>query len=115
MYLICIVLGNINCDLSAILQSENMCEYTDADDDKLGSIRADQNMNILHLNKDALMVLLSDLQEKGVVIHAIGLCETFLTKESADLMHIDNYHAIHDFRQNVKARWPEEVRQSRKM
>lgn len=77
MYLICIVLGNINCDLSAILQSENMCEYTDADDDKLGSIRADQNMNILHLNKDALMVLLSDLQEKGVVIHAIGLCETW--------------------------------------
>ena len=100
-------LDSINSDLSSLLKSDNGCEYTDVEDGKLRCIKSSKNLNILHLNirslsrnKDALLMLLGDLREHGVIIHAIGLCETFLTKESADMMHFENYQAIHDCRPN---------------
>ena len=56
------------------------------------------NIRSFNRNKDNLLHLLADLEENGVIIHVIGLCETFLTPTSQDLADIENYSAIHKTR-----------------
>ena len=91
-------------DLSSLIKSENGCEYSDIDDGKILQVRNKYSvqLNVLHLNirslirnKQSLIMMLNDLQEKGVIIHVIGLCETFLTCESSGFLHIENYVALH--------------------
>ena len=92
-------LHSISEDLSLLLRSENGCQYSDVTDCVLKSI--DKNgvkFNVLHLNirsltrnLDSLIFLLNDLQQSGVIVHAIGLCETFLFEASKDCIVIDNY------------------------
>ena len=95
-------------DLSSLLQSENGCEYTDLSDDPHFDpiVTAKGSINVLHLNirslqknKDNLTLLLSDMRDKGIVVHLIGLCETFVSKESESLFNIENYCAVHRYRQ----------------
>ena len=91
-------------DLSTLLQSANGCQYTDIQDGviEVAKVTDGHMINILHLNirsfsknKDNLVMLLSDLQERGIIIHAIGLCETFLTDTTKDLAFLENYEEVH--------------------
>ena len=99
---------DINTRLSSLLKSENGCEYTDIDDGIINNIALyrDSNINVLHLNirsfmknVDSLWMLLNELQEKGIIIHVIGICESFLNKDSVQLAKLDNYQCIHKYRQ----------------
>ena len=100
-------LQTVTKDLCDLLQSENGCQYTDVSDGQLRQINdvCTDPINILHLNiqsfqhnKDALVLLLNDLQENNIIVHVIGLCETFLTDQSKGTAHIENYSAIHSCR-----------------
>ena len=100
-------LSNINSDLSALLNSENGCQYTDISDCLVSqTVLSDRvSLNVLHLNirsfhrnKDSLTMLLDDLQQKGVVVQVIGLCETFLSSETSSLAKTENYRLINKFR-----------------
>ena len=43
-------------------------------------------------------MLLSDLRDIGIIIHVIGVCETFLTDSSSVLIYIENYTGLHKIR-----------------
>ena len=104
------ILDTVTKDLSNILQSDNGCKYTETNDSAIKKIPLSCEsgfaiFNVLHLNirslnwnKDNLVQLLSDLEERGVIIHVIGLCQTFLTPASKGLADIENYSAIHKTR-----------------
>ena len=98
---------SINDDLSQLLQSGNGCEYTDIIDCAIDKIMLSNNIkfNMLHINirsfhrnKDQLILLLNDLHERRIIVHAIGLCETFLTKNNESLAFVENYRLFHKFR-----------------
>ena len=89
-------------DLSNLLQSENGCEYTDLEDGVLSSYGCPGVLNVLHINirsfqrnKDSLILLLNDLKCKGIIVHVIGLCETFLSPKSTSFSNLENYQVIH--------------------
>ena len=97
--------------LSEILNSENGCEYTDLSNEVcLGSLpctEGQSRINILHLNIrslhkniDQLTLMLSALHDMGLIVHVIGICETFLTHESIVLIDLENYSGIHWTRDN---------------
>ena len=86
------------------MQSENGCKYTDICDGTLQSIKllGPVTFNVLHLNIrslhkncDQLVMLLKDLQERGIIVHAIGLAETFLTETSKNFVSVENYQILH--------------------
>ena len=98
-------LQQVNDDLSQLIQSENGCQYTDISDLRVLDNLIPKSFNFLHLNirsfqrnKDSLLMLLDDLQEKGVIVHVVSLCETFLTSASAPLATLENYQTIHKVR-----------------
>ena len=99
---------NANTSLSDLLHSANGCQYTDIDDNAIGALSNCKNrLNVLHLNirsfqrnKDFLLMMLNDLKEKGIVIHVIGLCETFLSRNSCDLAFLENYQSLHNYRED---------------
>ena len=87
----------VNNNLRELLLSENGCQYTDLTDDVIDVkyICDNISINVLHLNirsfnknVDNLILLLNDLQEKGIVIHVIGICESFLGGLSLHLNHL---------------------------
>ena len=91
-------LDHLNEDLSALIQSDNCCKYTDLDDGRMSLVSTRNSINVLHINirslprnRDSLTFLLNDLQCKGIIVHVISLCETFLTKQNYDLYNIENY------------------------
>ena len=95
--------NSVNNDLSELVQSANGCEYTDLEDGFIDKIMLDNNtnFNILHLNIrsfnrncDSLTFLLNDLRNCGIVIHAISLCETFLSATTSALVSMENYKII---------------------
>ena len=97
----------VNNDLGSLLQSENRCPYTDISDPVLDmmSLSSKTKLNVLHLNirsfhknSDALLMLLNDLQEKGIIIHVVRLCETFLSKANESMANLENYHMYHKCR-----------------
>ena len=94
-------------DLSTLLQSDNGCQYTDLSDVDSAVMSSRNNVNFLHINIrsfqkncDNLTMLLTDLQEKGIIIHLIGICETFLSIGSASLANIENYHSVHRYQKD---------------
>ena len=96
-------------DLSKLLNSDNNCEYTDVTDRRIKPISASNTslFNFLHLNirslvrnKDSLIALLKELYAHGVVVHVIGLCETFLNNVNINLSYIENYTAVHRIRKD---------------
>ena len=97
-----------NEELSKLLESDNGCEYTVIGDSISFKSGTDPgsfnvlhiNIRSLHKNVDSLTVLLSDLRDAGVIIDAIGLCETFLTETSLSLVDIENYSGLHKVRCN---------------
>ena len=100
-------LDNVQHDLTELMNSDNGCEYTDLRDGSIECIKINNTgrINILHLNvrsfhknADNLVMLLDDLQDRGIVVHVIALCETFLRQESKDLAKLENYVAIHKTR-----------------
>ena len=100
-------LSSINVDLDTLLHSENSCEYTDVVDAHMDKISVSGRcaLNIIHLNirsfhknSDSLVFLLNDLKERGITVHAIGLCETFLSVSTHVNADIENYQAIHRYR-----------------
>ena len=99
--------ATLNEDLSQLVQLQNGCKYTDIEDGVVSDIHASLgvNFNVLHLNirsfvrnKDSLIMLLSDLQEHGVVVHAIALCETYLNINNYPLVELENYKPVHKYR-----------------
>ena len=101
--------NNVNCDLSSLLQSDNGCPYSSINDDIIDSVFLTKKnvLNVLHVNIrsyhkniDYLLLLLKELQEKGIVMHVIGLCETFLNDVNSTMVVIENYQCIHKFRKN---------------
>ena len=116
-------LSTANHNLNEVLQLENGCEYSTILDgalDNIGLFSSDV-FNVLHLNIhsfhrniDNLILLLKDLEERGIIIHAVGLCETFLsdvTKTIATvetflsdvtktIATVENYKVIHQCRKN---------------
>ena len=91
-------------ELEQLLKLENGCEYSDVSDQILdqAATSANNSINILHLNirsicknHDQLVMLLKDLCDKGIVVHVIVLCETFLTNSNQALVDIENYTAVH--------------------
>ena len=56
------------------------------------------NIRSLPKNIDNLTLLLSELEVKGVVVHVIAVCETFVTKLNFSLMDLENYRSIHKCR-----------------
>ena len=87
-------------DLSDLIKSDNGCLYTDLLDNVIDTVSVWDNskINILHLNIrslikniDNLLLLLNDLQECGIVIHVIGICESFLSHASESLAQLENY------------------------
>ena len=97
-------INDITDNLSNLLHSENGCQFTDISDgrievcDKSGFMILHLNIRSFHKNKDSLLMLLSDLQEKGIIVHVITLCETLLNPASTSLAHLENYHALHNTR-----------------
>ena len=96
-------------DLSDLLQSEYGCEYTDIEDGVINCIGNSKgvNLNILHLNirsfnknNDSLTLLLNDLQDRGIIVHLIGMCESFLTDTMKAMANLENYTAFHKCRVN---------------
>ena len=97
-----------SCDIiKELLCSDNGCEYTDVIDGvieeqqvsgKLSLTVLHLNIRSTHKNSDQLTLLLSDLQEKGIVVHVLALCETFLTSANQALADIENYKATHSCR-----------------
>ena len=94
-------------DLSELLSSSNGCQYSDVADGCLDQISSfsGEVINIMHLNirslsqnADNLLMLLNDLQKRNVIVHAIGLCETFLTDMSKSTIQIENYKLCHKCR-----------------
>ena len=94
----------INEDLSKLLLSENGCKYSDLSDNVINFnvMGSNKMINVLHLNirsymknSDNLLLLLNEFQEQGVVIHIIGICETFLTEKSSLVANMANYQCIH--------------------
>ena len=101
--------STVSSELSSLLESENCCEYTDIEDNKITKICLSgiETFNVLHLNirsliknVDSLTLLLSELQESGVIIHALGLCETFLNVNLANTVQLENYVLVNDCRVN---------------
>ena len=101
--------SDLNDALSDLLNSENGCEYTDlletAVDLEESGMAEDTTLNILHVNIrslhkniDSLTLLLSDLHDKGAIVHIIGLCKTFLTEANNKLIDIENYMSVHRVR-----------------
>ena len=87
------------CDL---LRSRNGCEYIDLNPAENFKFSTNGHLNVLHLNIrslvkniDLLILLLNDLHDKGVVVHLIGICETFLTESSKVFVNIKNYINMH--------------------
>ena len=104
--------SSVSTELNTILNCVNGCEYSDIDDGRIAiehlATPGDKILNVLHLNIrslqkniDNLLMLLSDLRDKGVVMHVIGLCEIFLTDMSLALVDIDNYVGYHRVRDGV--------------
>ena len=101
-------LNAVNSDLSDLLKSVNGCQFTDIEDGRILQVPDSTNntlLNILHLNirslnrnRDSLKMLLADLQEKGIVVHILGLCEMFLSEQSKNFVNIENYQAVHGHR-----------------
>ena len=94
--------SDINQDLSTLLNSENGCEYIDLDPRLNATLNSNYEINVLHINirslaknVDCLTMLLSDLRDRNVVVHLIGICETFLTETAGPLVDIENYRAVH--------------------
>ena len=93
----------LNDDLSDLVNVQNGCQYTDIEDLKISNLSISKYMlNVLHLNIrslhkniDLLVLLLSDLRDKGIIVHVIGICETFLNDKNSSLIDIENYTAIH--------------------
>ena len=90
----------LNKDVSSLLQSDNGCPYVSVFDGELDSafLAKHNQLNVLHLNIrslhkniDYLLLLLKELQEKGIIIHVIGLCETFLNDINKTTMVVENY------------------------
>ena len=101
------IFDSVNKDLSELLQSTNGCQYTDIEDNHIDntSLQDGTRINILHLNIrsyhkniDSLVVLLKDLQERGIVVHVIVLCETFLSSVNCVAVDLENYQGIHRYR-----------------
>ena len=95
--------------LNNLMLMENGCEYSDLLDGKVEKISSSncEPLNVLHLNirgfrknVEALTMLLADLENKGVVVHVIAVCETFLSKQSADMANIENYLPVHRYRED---------------
>ena len=94
-------------DLGNLINSANGCLYTDLQDGNapgLDPLITSRNnvMNYLHLNIRSihknlysLTPLLSELQDQGVIVHVLGLCETYLTDSSLQLIDIENYASLH--------------------
>ena len=85
----------LNSTLSDLLCSDNGCEYTDLSENTINKVSVSQDgiCNVMHLNIrslpkniDNLTLLLSELEAKGVVVHVIAVCETFVTKFNSSLM-----------------------------
>ena len=99
--------NTLNKDLSELLNSVNGCEYTDISDGAITSIEKTSvpfnmlhlNIQSLHRNKDMLTLLLNDLRERGIVVHVIGICETFLSQHNTAMADLENYQAIHTCRE----------------
>ena len=97
--------------LSDLLCSENGCEYTDLNDGifNVSFVKHHGNINIdllhlnirsFHKNCDNLVLLLKDLQEIGVVVHIIALCETYLNPDNNSTAQLENYRSFHSFHQD---------------
>ena len=102
-------LDHLNRDLGDLLQSANGCPYTDLSEGTLDTVPFKESfaLNVLYLNvhslhKNAvnLTYLLSELEEQGIVVHVIGLCETHLSAISTSSAVIENYQTIHKHREN---------------
>ena len=102
-------INQLNENLSDLLNSQNGCQFTDLNDDifATGSVKKLQNINVLHLNMrsflknyDSLVMLLNDLQERGVIVHVIALCETFLNGLNMTTAKLENYKELHRCREN---------------
>ena len=99
-------LDSVNRDLSELMQSDNGCQYTDIDDGVITNVSSCDvvftmlhlNIRSFHRNRDALMMLLADFKDHGVIVHAIGLCETFLSGHSSPMADLENYHGMHSTR-----------------
>ena len=94
----------VNRELSELLNSENGCQYIDLQDGSFADVNLCKklSLNILHVNIrslhkniDSLTLLLNDLENQGIIVHVIGICETFLTDVTTNLVNIENYSAIH--------------------
>ena len=94
-------------DLSNLLHSKNSCQYSDITDGVLEKMSFDAStiINILHINihsfhknSDSLILLLKDLLDRGIVVHVIGICESFLTEQSKCLANLENYQGYHKCR-----------------
>ena len=101
-------INELNRDLSLLLQSENGCEYSDVLDGVFEDLAGKNfNLNVLHLNirslqknKDNLLILLSDLRDKGIVVHLLGICETYLDQNLSTCILLENYKGFHKTRTN---------------
>ena len=100
-------LEELNEELCKLLQSDNGCQYTDLQDAVIdtNTVKSLHNFNVLHLNirsfhknTDNLTILLSELQERGIVIHIVALCETFLTETNSLNASLENYRSVHIYR-----------------
>ena len=96
-----------NEDLNDLLNSDNGCEYIDLDLPlaNLSPCSDGNKLNILHINirslvknLDYLLLLLNDQREKNIIVHLIGICETMLTDQSAQLINLENYKCINVLR-----------------
>ena len=96
-------------NLGKLLCSENGCPYTDlTDSPSERPVKVKQGLiNILHVNirsfnknVDNLTYLLSELEEQGIVVHVIGICEMFLSDKTKDLIQVENYQLVHKCRKD---------------
>ena len=102
-------LKSFSADLNDLLESTNGCEYTDIEDAVINKLVVNKELkiNVLHLNVrsllknvDNLTMLLKELEEKGIVIHIVALCETYLNNLNQMLANIENYKPVHSVRDN---------------
>ena len=102
-------LNTVNDDLSKLLQLENGCEYTNLDDNAVENLAVQGRdatvFNVLHLNirgfcknSDNLVLVLKELEEKGIIVHVLALCETYLSTGSEALASLENYTPFHKSR-----------------
>ena len=96
---------SLNEDFYELINSQNGCEYVDEINNQFQLGKTPDGLNMLHLNIrslhkniDLLVLLLNEFHECGIVVHLIGLCETFLTDINKTLVDIENYTAFHSVR-----------------